>query len=78
MKQRTRFFSLFRQLPNGKLTPRRVLNINEVTIGPGVSIGPGALIGGLDLFKILGRDLSFEVRAGITYIDGYFGQPVIF
>ncbi len=78
MSQRFNFWILFRLLPDGKLTPNVILNINGVVIGPGVAIGPGAYIGGIDFFKILGRDIAARIENNVYIITGYYGPPVTF
>lgn len=72
------FNEIFSELPNGMLTPRRVININGITIGPGVSFGPGTSFGGMDFFKIKGRILAGEEQGGIITIKGYYGTPIIY
>ena len=44
------FWDIFR-LDNGRLEPRRILNINGVIFGPGVYIHRDAKIRGVDLFE---------------------------
>ena len=76
--QQYSFNDIFQELPNGMLSPRKVIDINGITIGPGVSFGPGTSFGGMDFFKIRGRTLAGEEQNGILYIRGYYGTPVVF
>lgn len=76
--QRYTFWQLFRILPDGKITPTQILNVKGVVIGPGITIGPGAYIGGIDFFKIYGRDMAVRIENGVYIIMGYYGPPVIF
>lgn len=78
MDQRINFWTLFQATGEGKITPRVILNVNGVVIGPGVSIGPGSYVGGIDFFKILGRDISVHTSGNVYFIKGYYGTPVIF
>lgn len=74
--ERIHFFSVFRELEDGRLEPVNTINIKGVVIGPGVAFGPGVLFGGLDIFKIRGRDLALTRENGILILKGYYGPTI--
>lgn len=74
---RKAFNEIFRELPNGQLTPNTVVDINGVVIGPGVTFGVGTVFGGFDVHKIKGRELAIEEQNGVSIIKGYYGTPII-
>lgn len=78
MESRQNFWTLFQQTSNNKLTPRVILNVNGVVIGPGIMLGPGSYVGGIDFHKIIGRDIAVEIQNNVYIVKGYYGYPVTF
>jgi hypothetical protein len=65
------FNSLF-QVVNGAIAPRVAVQINGVTLGPGVTFGRGVYFGGLDPVALVNRDLEVEQTAGVYVVKGYY------
>jgi hypothetical protein len=72
MEQRIPFNQLFQQLPDGALTPLRIININGVVMGPGVIFHRGALFGGVDIFNFIGRVFATRIENDVVTILGFY------
>lgn len=74
MEQRIPFNQLFQQLPDGSLTPLRIISINNVVMGPGVIFQDGALFGGVDISRFIGRDFATRTENNVVIILGVYNQ----
>lgn len=70
--RRFTFFDIFQKNSDGSLTPRRTININGVTFGPGVAFGAGVSFGGIDFFKFLHHDIAADDENGVLVIKGFY------
>lgn len=68
---RKRFDDLF-AIQNGMVTPKTLVGLNGVVMGPGVAFGAGVSFGGVDLTTFVGKDLDVEVQGNLTVINGYY------
>ncbi len=68
---RMRFDELFNN-SNGVVTPKVTVQINGVTMSPGVSFGGGVLFGGVDLTQYIGKDFDVELQSGVYVIKGIY------
>jgi hypothetical protein len=69
---RVKFSDIF-EIRNGSITPRVVVRIGGVQMGPGVSFGTGVSFGGLDLASVAGRDLEVDQNTnGVVIIKGVY------
>jgi hypothetical protein len=68
---RMRFDELFNN-NNGVVTPKVNVNINGVTMSPGVSFGGGVLFGGVELTQYIGKDFDVELQNGVYVIKGIY------
>lgn len=66
------FYEIFRQNPDGSLTPKRPIFINGISFGPGVSFTRGVLFGGVNIFNFLGKDIAGLEDSGMLKIQGYY------
>jgi hypothetical protein len=57
---------------NGVVTPKVNVNINGVTMSPGVSFGGGVLFGGVELTQYIGKDFDVELQNGVYVIKGIY------
>lgn len=72
MLQRFRFYEVFQKNADGSLTPKRIINIGGVIIGPGVSFGAGVSFGGVDIFQNQMYDIAAEEVNGLLVIKGFY------
>jgi len=71
---RYRFNQIFRQNPNGSLSPLQPVNINGITFGPGVSVGPGVFFGGINIFDFLNNAIEADEINGIFVVRGFYSN----
>jgi hypothetical protein len=57
---RVPFHQVFNINPNGSMSTRMTVRIGMATMSPGVSFSAGAIISGVNLFAIQGKDLEVE------------------
>jgi len=69
---RVSFSSVFQANPDGSFTPRGVVRIGGVQMGPGVAFGRGVSVGNIELAAMQGRDLEVENEGGIIVIKGHY------
>lgn len=72
MLQRLRFHDIFRKESDGSLTPKRVINVNGITFGPGVAFGEGVSFGGVNFFEYEMYDIATEEINGVFVIKGFY------
>lgn len=69
---RVRYDEVF-TVQNGVSTPRHVVRIGGVQMGPGVAFGGGVSMGGFDMATMQGRDLEVDQDAqGVVTIKGHY------
>jgi hypothetical protein len=72
------FWDLFRENPNGSISPRTTIRIGGITMSPGVAFGKGVVFGGVDIAEHSGRNVATteEVVNGqtIVVIHGFYVQ----
>jgi|GEM_PF-1508716 len=71
---RYKFSELFQKNANGSLMPKRVIQVNGITFGPGVSFGQGVDFGGVNLFQYQLNDVAVEENNGVLTIKGFYNQ----
>lgn len=58
---------------NGAVTPRVVVRIGGVQMGPGVAFGSGVFFGGVDLTQYIGKYLeAVQASDGVWEITGFY------
>jgi hypothetical protein len=70
--QRVGFSDLFFTNADGSISPKVVIEVNGVVIGPGIGLRPGTPIGGVDFFQYLNKDFAVEVEVGRHKLVGYY------
>ena len=70
--QRLSFDSVFDDKSDGTLVPKRVIDVNGITIGPGVKFGRGVKINGVDFFDYKNYDIAASEVNGKWKIVGFF------
>lgn len=75
--ERFSFYEIFRRNPDGTLTPKRTINVNNITFGQGVSFGPGVSLGGVDFFDYLGYDIAAEEENSVLVIRGFYKKSKV-
>jgi len=70
------FSDVFQRNNDGSLTPRRIINVNGITFGPGVLFGPGVSFGGVDFFRFQDHDIAADEENGILIIRGFYERKV--
>ena len=65
---RYRFLDIFQENSDGSLSPKRVINVNGITFGQGVSFG------GIDFHRFKYLDVAGEEQNGTLIIRGFFKQ----
>jgi len=72
MPRRFAFLDVFQRNPDGSLTPRRIINVNGITFGPGVAFGRGVSFGGVDFFNFQNYDIAADEENGVLVIKGFY------
>ena len=72
LPERLKFSDIFLTNPDGSLTPKVIIEVNGVTVGPGVSFRPKTPIGGVDFFDYLNKDFAVEDIYGRYKLLGYY------
>ena len=67
-----KFNELFRENPDGSLTPRTTIRIKSSTFGSGITFGPGVSFGGINIFDFKGADIKAEDENGVLVIKGFY------
>ena len=71
---RYKFFDIFQENPDGSLSPKRAINVNGISFGPGVSFGQGVSFGGVDFHRFKYSDIAAEEQNGVLVIKGFYKQ----
>jgi hypothetical protein len=70
---RVSFNEVFSVSVTGMITPKHIVRIGGVQMGPGVSMGGGVAIGNLQLGSIVGHDLEVEQGIdGVVTVTGHY------
>lgn len=69
---RKKFWEIFRENPNGSLTPVHTIDVNGVVFTPQVSIGPGLNFGGLDFHYYKNLDIAIDEKEGKWIVQGFY------
>lgn len=64
------FDDIFRENPDGSLTPLRQIQIGGVTLGSGVTFAKGTYFGGVDFTLFRGHAIEADVVGDILIIRG--------
>jgi len=72
MVQRFKFLDIFHMNPDGSLSPKRVINVNGIVFGPGVSFNAGVSFGGVDFHNYKFLDIAAEEASGVLVIKGFY------
>ncbi len=72
MIEKVEFNRVFRENPNGSLTPVRKIHINGMAFDSGVSSWAGNSFGGVDFMKHKDKDLAIEDRGSYVEIMGIY------
>lgn len=57
---------------NDMVSPKANVEINGVTMGPGVSFGGGVSFDNVDLTQFIGKDLEVDEINGVYHIRGVY------
>lgn len=69
---RMQYSDIFRDNPNGTISPKVYVQLNGVTMGPGVLFGKGIAFGGVNLFDYRNKDLEIELINDVYIIKGFY------
>lgn len=64
------FYEVFQVDANGSVSPRIPVEINGVTMTPGVSFTEGVSFGGFDIAAMKGKEFIIERRGNLVVIKG--------
>jgi len=66
------FFEVFRENPDGSLSPKRSIIINGITVTENVTFSAGAIFGGIDFHKYKNQSIAGEEKDGMLIIHGFY------
>ncbi len=70
---RVPYSRIFEASANGSVSPKMTIQVGGVTIGTAASFLQGALLGGIDLAALQGKDLEVEQTADdVVVISGHY------
>lgn len=72
MGMRYEFNQVFKENPDGTLSPLRQIRVGGVTLGPGLSFGPIAAFGGVNFHQFKGHVIEADDKNGILVINAIF------
>lgn len=70
--KRYNFFEIFQENSNGSLSPKRTINVNGITFGPGVSFSPGVTFGGVNFHQYKNYGIAAEEENNIVVVKGFY------
>lgn len=70
--QRYNFYDIFRENPDGTLTPKRTIRLGAATLGSSITFGPGVSFGGINIFQFKGAAIAGEEENGVLVIKGFY------
>lgn len=71
---RYEFNQIFKENPNGTLTPTKTIDIRGAVFGSSVTFGPGVAFGGIDIFKLKDHAIEADEENGILIIRGFYHE----
>ncbi len=69
---RKRFWEIFRENPDGSLTPMKTISVNGVLFGSQVSFGPGVQFAGMNFHNYKNLDMAVEEKDDALVIKGFY------
>jgi hypothetical protein len=72
--QRLSFWDVFEKKSGDRLMPKRIINVNGVILGPGVTFSKGVDIAGVDFFNYDHLDIAGEQDDNVLVIRGFFNR----
>lgn len=71
---RLTFDTIFLKNTDGSFSPRQIIRIGGVTLGPSVRFARGVAFAGIDFTQYEGRDFEIQIDNGTMVITGIYGQ----
>ena len=72
---RVTFSTVFKKNSDGSYSPKKIVEIGGVKMGPGVTFNKGVSFSGFDLAKLAGSDLEIEYLSDNSIrINGIYKQ----
>ena len=71
---RLTFDTVFLRNTDGSFSPRQIIRVGGVTLGPSVRFSPGVAFAGIDFTQYVNRDLEVQIDNGIMVITGIYEQ----
>ena len=72
MQERYKFLEVFKENPDGSLTPKRRIHVNGITFEPGTTFQKGVAFGGVDFHLYKYFDIAGQEENGLLKIEGFF------
>jgi hypothetical protein len=72
MVKRYNFWDIFSKNQDGTLTPKKVINVNGIVFGQGISFSNGVAFGGINFFQYQNKDIAGEESNGVVIIKGFY------
>jgi len=72
MVQRYRFTDIFRENPDGSLSPKRSIEVSGTIFEPGVFFQKGVYVSGIDFHEYKNWDLAVEPNGKTFRIKGFY------
>jgi hypothetical protein len=69
---RKSFWDIFRENPDGSLTPTKAISVNGISFGTQATFGPGVSISGLDFHLFRNLDVAVEEKDGTLVLKGFY------
>ena len=70
---RKKFDEIFKTNRDGTLSPKYLLSVDDIKLGPGVSFGREASFGGVDFFSLKGVDMEVEKsKNDVLIVRGFY------
>ncbi|MBI5793942.1 hypothetical protein HZA87_02540 [Candidatus Uhrbacteria bacterium] len=69
---RKKFWEIFKENPNGSLTPLKTISVNGVEFNSQVSFGPGVNFGGVNFHLFKNLDIAVEEKDHALVIKGFY------
>ena len=68
------FDTIFLRNIDNSFSPRQIIRIGGVTLGPSVRFTPGVAFAGIDFTQYVGRDFEVQIDNGTMVITGIYGK----
>lgn len=66
------FNQIFRENPDGTLSPIMQIRVGGVSFGPGVTFGPSVTFSSINFFDFKGHELEADEEDGVLVIKGIY------